>query len=56
MLVFALQIIDAAISKQVLHGDWPGMKIGIMEFLGCCVLHDGPSSSSCFLMLASSIY
>ena len=56
MLVFALQIINAAISKQVLHENWPGMKIGIMEFLGYCVLHVGPSSSSCYLILASSMY
>ena len=56
MLVFVLHTIAAAISKQVLHGNWPGMKIGIQELVGCCVLHVGPSSSSCFLILASSIY
>ena len=56
MWVFALRIIAAAFSKQVLHGNWRGMKIGIQEFLGFCVLHVGLSSCSCFLILASSIY
>lgn len=29
-----MRSVDAAISKQVLHGNRLGMKIGIQEFLG----------------------
>ena len=33
MADFALDTIDAPISKQVLQGNWPGIKIGIQEVL-----------------------